>query len=343
MSLFLTPETYQNIVAHALADEPRICIGVIVARDGRQECLKVANVQDELHAADPVRHPRDARTSWQIRAEDLFDVTRQEERGVIAIRAEYHSYTGMESARMSDGDRRGATFELEAGRLEPTYEGWLHLIIAVRDQRVRDMRVFQWSSTSNEFVEIPFRVDAVSPQVEIVSASPQVLDLLRRDVSSLHRLNPEEFEVFVCERLTRMGYAVERVGNVYARDGGIDIVASPQTVGAFPYLLGVQVKHHRDVRRRTGASAVKDLQAVIANQPFNAGVLVTNTSFTADARWFAGHRPHLLRLREFKDLQRWIWDNFLDDEEWRELPASIELCPGITVQIPRRGGLTRPD
>lgn len=43
------------------------------------------------------------------------------------------------------------------------------------------------------------------------------------------------------------------------------------------------------------------------------GMVVTNTSFTADARWFADHQPAIIRLRDMSDLKRWI----LESGNWK--------------------------
>ena len=63
-------------------------------------------------------------------------------------------------------------------------------------------------------------------------------------------------------------------------------------------------------------------------------MVVTNTSFTPDAEWFAEQQRSLIRLRGLQDLRRWIAAEFTDEAEWREMPRRIELCPGITVDSP---------
>lgn len=173
-------------------------------------------------------------------------------------------------------------------------------------------------------------------RIEVVDVSNHIVEMLREDSSYIYQLSPEKFELLICDRLSRMGFEVERVGNTYARDGGVDIVAWPKAPSPFPYLLATQVKHHRNASRKTGPDVVKNLQAVVASQPFQAGLLITNTSFTPTARWFAESRPHLVRLRDFWDLKRWIWDNFIDEAEWREIPARVELCPGVVINIPSK-------
>jgi hypothetical protein len=80
----------------------------------------------------------------------------------------------------------------------------------------------------------------------------------------------------------------------------------------------VQAKHHRDPERKEGPSAVRDFAGVLSGHPINMGLLVTNTSFAADAKWFAHHKAPLLQLRDFSDLRWWLAGNFDDAAEWRE-------------------------
>jgi len=42
-----------------------------------------------------------------------------------------------------------------------------------------------------------------------------------------------------------------------------------------------------------------------------------------------------LRLRDFDDLRRWLREQFDAEADWREIPDTIALAPGITVTIPK--------
>ncbi len=62
---------------------------------------------------------------------------------------------------------------------------------------------------------------------------------------TLKTLSPDKFQRLIADRLEGMGFGVQLVGNVYAKDGGVDIIASPDPrVMPFPFLLAVQAKHH---------------------------------------------------------------------------------------------------
>jgi len=170
-------------------------------------------------------------------------------------------------------------------------------------------------------------------RVELVGVGRLLAERLAADPSLIHTLTPSEFEGFVCDRLFAMGLEPRRVGGLNQRDGGVDIVFWPRSKGAFPFLGAAQVKHHRDSCCTEGPATVREFYGAIANLSFNAGLLVTNTGFTPDAEWYAREHARLIRLRGFSDIRRWLLEDFDDAAEWRELPSSIELCPGVKVKI----------
>ncbi|HEX6099573.1 MAG TPA: restriction endonuclease [Thermoanaerobaculia bacterium] len=170
-------------------------------------------------------------------------------------------------------------------------------------------------------------------RVELVSISSVLWQQLQADASTMHHLSPAEFEELICDRLFAMGFEPKRVGATNARDGGVDIIFWPRTSVPFPFLGAAQVKHRQNPRRKESSATVRDFAAAISGHPFNAGLLVSNTSFSADAEWFARERAKLVRLRGFDDIRRWLLGKFDDDAEWREIPRCIQLCPGVIVDI----------
>ena len=123
--------------------------------------------------------------------------------------------------------------------------------------------------------------------------------------------------------------------------GGIDLIAVPKirTVGSF--LMAAQIKHHRG-DRTTGRPEVDRLLAW-KDSPFRIGLMVTNTSFSQDARWLADqvNNRAFLRLRDFEDLKRWLRGQFDSEFDWRQLPDVVSLAPGFTVEVPRPDSGTR--
>lgn len=135
-----------------------------------------------------------------------------------------------------------------------------------------------------------------------------------------------------------MGYEATRVRHTFGRDGGLDILFWPARPCPIPFLGAVQVKHHRAHSRKTGPGPVREMAGIRSSHPLQIGMVVTNTSFTADARWFADHQPAIIRLRDMIDLKRWIASNFTDEAEWREMPVMIELAPGVTIDLSKQRG-----
>jgi len=161
------------------------------------------------------------------------------------------------------------------------------------------------------------------------------LSWLADDAERLQHLTPEKFQYLVADRLEQFGLCVQLTGNINRKDGGIDIIAYP-SAPTIPFMLAVQVKHHRSARKTT-AGDVRDLHGVVASaaSPFHFGMLVTNTAFSPDAHWFADNNQTFLRLRDISHLQRWLRNDFANEYEWREIPRSVQLAPGIVIEIPR--------
>ena len=147
--------------------------------------------------------------------------------------------------------------------------------------------------------------------------------------------NSDKLSDLVCDRLDNMGFELARVGpGTYRKDGGIDIVAWPRAT-TVPYLMAVQAKHTASPSRKIGPAPVRDLLGTVQMHGFNIGLLVTNTTFTPDARWVAKQRPLLMRLHDAADLQRWLRNEHLREQEWRDIPTEIEVCPGVFIRLPR--------
>ena len=175
-------------------------------------------------------------------------------------------------------------------------------------------------------------------RVELIRVESVFIQQLALEPQLLFDLSPDQFEHLICDRLYAMGFEPRKTGLTNQRDGGIDIVFWPRSRHAFPFLGAAQVKHHREPQQIDGPASIRDFAGAIATLPLNAALLVTNTTFSPDAQWFARARAKLLRLRQFDDIRRWLAGNFSDDAEWREIPESIEVCPGVVIRSDSRVG-----
>jgi len=235
------------------------------------------------------------------------------ERTLTLMRRELHDAVGMKVAVIS-------------------YEGWVDESLNIIEKQGPQI-FFRNVLSSLRPKESVLKL--ISTEVQFENVTPFLLRALVLDPEEIYRVTPETFEQLICERLDKMGFEVRRVGkNAYHKDGGVDIFAWPR-VAPFSFLMAVQAKHHRSPKHTTGSSEVRDLLGVVQAHSFNAGILVTNTTFTPDAQWWTDKQPHLIRLREIEDIQRWLRNDFLKELEWREIPTTIELCPGVTIELPK--------
>jgi hypothetical protein len=170
-------------------------------------------------------------------------------------------------------------------------------------------------------------------RVRLLSVTDTLLPRIAT-AEELLALDSVALEELICDRVCAMGMDAQRVGHTYRADGGVDILFWPRAPFPVPFLGAVQVKHHRELQRKTGVGNVREMLHVLQSQPFHFGLIVTNTSFTANAEWVANNHRKLVRLRSLPDLLRWVRDDFTDEAEWREMPTELTLAPGLTIPLP---------
>jgi [CysO sulfur-carrier protein]-S-L-cysteine hydrolase len=134
----------------AEAEYPAECCGVVLVRNGAAErrTHPCRNIQNALHARDPERFPRDARTAYYMAHEDLIEISRQESRG-WAVHVIYHSHIDV-GAYFSETDRRNALVDGQ-----PSYPGATYVVVGVSGGHAGEARAFCWEPGRGEFVEIP--------------------------------------------------------------------------------------------------------------------------------------------------------------------------------------------
>ena len=151
--MILTPEEYARIQAQALAEYPSECCGVVMERPGASPerlLLACRNIQDELHAKDPKRHPRDARTAYYIDPRDLIVMGRHEAQGFRVLTI-YHSHIDA-GAYFSATDRHNALINSE-----PAYPDAAYVVLSVVERRVPEVGVYRWDPTIRDFGAVEWR------------------------------------------------------------------------------------------------------------------------------------------------------------------------------------------
>lgn len=147
----ITQATYAAITAHAAEAFPGECCGFIIERGGREEVVRVSNMQDQLHALDPQTYPRTSATAYTMGKEQL-PVLRGAEKGELAIRAVYHSHP-QHDAYFSDEDRRNA-----APDDEPTFPDAGQIVISVYDRVVKGAKAFRWDPAAKQYADAPLAI-----------------------------------------------------------------------------------------------------------------------------------------------------------------------------------------
>jgi proteasome lid subunit RPN8/RPN11 len=156
--MIATPAELETLRTQAVEEYPEESCGVIVARGEERRLLRCRNVQNEIHARDPERNPRTARTAYHIDPQDLLRIGRLESEG-FRVAVIYHSHVDA-GAYFSETDRRQA---LMGG--EPTYPGTIYLVTSVVQGRPEATTAFQWDETRREFLPVASWGDGTEPAV----------------------------------------------------------------------------------------------------------------------------------------------------------------------------------
>jgi proteasome lid subunit RPN8/RPN11 len=151
--VILTPAEAEQVQTHAVADYPAESCGVLLTRGEERRLLPCRNVQNELHARDPQRYPRDARNAYYIDPADLLRIGRLEGEG-FSVAVIYHSHVDA-GAYFSETDRRNAMLGDE-----PCYPGATYVVTSVMNGRADAMAAFRWDPVRREFAEVELSTEA---------------------------------------------------------------------------------------------------------------------------------------------------------------------------------------
>lgn len=156
--------------------------------------------------------------------------------------------------------------------------------------------------------------DQLDQETSIDEIEQLAIEGLKRQVN---QKNPYEFQELVAALLRGMGYYTPFVAP-QGKDGGIDVVAYRDPLGAVGPRIKVQIKH------RNSTTSVNEIRQLIGllQKDGDAGMFVSSGGFTSDAKAFArGAHMHV----ELIDLERFIgfWQEFyskLSEEDKTLLP-----------------------
>lgn len=152
MTFTITQASLDALQAHAIETYRAECCGMIIERGGREEVVRVTNIQNELHEKYPTEFPRTDAIAYAMGPESA-PVLIGAERGDLRLIAFYHSHPDHE-AYFSAEDRTQAM----GGWDEPNYPDARQIVVSVRERVVKATKAFAWDASAREFLEIPLVV-----------------------------------------------------------------------------------------------------------------------------------------------------------------------------------------
>lgn len=151
----------------------------------------------------------------------------------------------------------------------------------------------------------------------------------------ISHLAAHELEAFVRDCFWKMGFRCAQTGRTSEPDGGIDMIACSGPLQPFPQMLAVQVKSHAGGRRRTAVKTVRDFFGAMQSHAVTGGVIITNSTYTEDARQFAQRHKQRLWLRDIDDLVKWTHNDFRSQRFSAEVSSVLQLRKGVAFSVKR--------
>jgi proteasome lid subunit RPN8/RPN11 len=149
----LTDAALAAIYEHARREHPNECCGIVFGPKEQAVAARAVacvNIQNELHAEDPTKHTRDARTAYNLGAGDLFKLQKSL-RGDEPAKIVYHSHVDVDradGAYFSDTDQAAAQMDGE-----PSYPVE-YVVVDLRRDGVRGAAQFAWDPAARSYVEV---------------------------------------------------------------------------------------------------------------------------------------------------------------------------------------------
>jgi glutamate-1-semialdehyde 2,1-aminomutase len=142
--MLITPEELAAIKRQAVAEYPNECCGVILLRGAERRHVPCRNVQDQMHARDPITFPRTARNAYYMDPLDALRLNRLVDEG-FAFAVIYHSHPNA-GAYFSETDRGQALI-----KGEPAYPGTVYVVLSVVGREVRGLAAYRWNAERRVF------------------------------------------------------------------------------------------------------------------------------------------------------------------------------------------------
>lgn len=151
LTLALSESAWNEISRHAQDAFPDECCGIVLSNGTTDHVQRLKNIQNSLHALDPLTYPRTAVIAYAMDPLELEKITREAQSIGASLKAFYHSHPDHD-AYFSDEDK---AFASPFG--EPTYPDTVQIVVSIYNRVVKTVRAFAWSDDKKDFVEIPLQ------------------------------------------------------------------------------------------------------------------------------------------------------------------------------------------
>ncbi|HYA86012.1 MAG TPA: Mov34/MPN/PAD-1 family protein [Nitrospirota bacterium] len=142
------PQSVAAIYKQALDEYPSECCGIVTGRADVQNVHPLVNIQERLHADDPETHPRDSRSAYAVDRNEVEQILHEAVRANETILAFYHSHIDCD-AYFSQMDKEAQTVFGE-----PEFPDAVHVVVALREGKIGEMKGYLWDSTKQDFISV---------------------------------------------------------------------------------------------------------------------------------------------------------------------------------------------
>ena len=136
----------------------------------------------------------------------------------------------------------------------------------------------------------------------MVKGIDKLIAELARKPNELYSLAPRQFEELIAELLASHGYEVQLTSQT--RDGGYDIMAVHKDELGLDTTFLIECKRYSK-NNKVGVSQIRQIHGIKDFLNVSKGIIVTTSSFTADAKKHVSSR-YDLQLIDYIQLTEWL-------------------------------------
>jgi len=134
--------------AQAENEYPYECCGFVIGDAATEEVRPIRNIQNDKHAADPIAHPRDARTAYLMDPREQIAVLNEIDRRAMALKIVYHSHPDHDAYFSATDRRQACAFDPDY----PDYADTAYVVLSIRNGRFERAAAFVWDDATRDFV-----------------------------------------------------------------------------------------------------------------------------------------------------------------------------------------------